>query len=62
MNSTQFIGKGYQKIDELKKLFLLLTDSDLMLLENKQDEILHRLHEKSYKAREEKNNFVKVGQ
>jgi uncharacterized protein YjbJ (UPF0337 family) len=43
MNSAQLIGKGYQKIEELKQLFLSLTDSDLLLLEGKQDEILDKL-------------------
>lgn len=43
MNSTQLIGEGYQKIADLKQLFLSLTDSDLLLLEEKQYEILDKL-------------------
>ena len=53
MNSAQLIGKGYQKIEELKQLFLPLTDSDLLLLEEKQDEILDKLQTKFSKNRYE---------
>lgn len=54
MNAIELFGNGYQKIGELKQKFLLLTDSDLLLLENKQDEILERLHKKAYKLYKEK--------
>jgi len=47
MNSTQIIGTGYQKTAELKQFFLSLTDSDLLLLEEKQDDILGKLQKKS---------------
>jgi hypothetical protein len=60
MNSTEFMGKGYQKLEKLKQLFLSLTDSDLLLLEEKQDEILGKLHTKFNKARSEKRRLIPV--
>jgi hypothetical protein len=50
MNTTELLGNGHQRIGELKQKFLMLTDSDLLLLENKQDEILERLHKKAHKV------------
>ena len=47
MNTT-LKANQHQTISELKQKFLMLTDSDLLLLENKQDEILERLHKKGY--------------
>jgi hypothetical protein len=52
MNSTQIIGTGYQKTAELKQFFLSLTDSDLLLLEEKQDDILGKLQKKFGKTRQ----------
>jgi len=49
METTELKGREYQKIGELKQIFLTLTDSDLLLLEEKQDEILNRLHKKAYR-------------
>jgi hypothetical protein len=48
----------HQTIGELRQKFLLLTDSDLLLLENKQDEILKRLHKKAYKVYGEKRKCI----
>jgi hypothetical protein len=50
MNTTELLGNGYQKIGELKQKFLMLTDSDLLLLESKQDDILERLHKKAHRV------------
>ena len=49
MNTTELLGNRHQKLGELKQKFLMLTDSDLLLLEYKQDEILERLHKKAPK-------------
>ncbi len=54
MNSIQLIGKGHQKMEELKQLFLSLTDSDLLLLEEKQYEILDKLQTNFGKTRQDK--------
>jgi hypothetical protein len=60
MNIAELNLTQYQTIGELKQIFLLLTDSDLLLLENKQDEILKRLHNKPYKIDEEKYKCIAV--
>jgi len=58
METTELKGRDYQKIGELKQIFLTLTDSDLLLLEDKQDEILSRLHKKAYRIYEEKHKSI----
>ena len=58
MNTTELLGNRHQKLGELKQRFLMLTDSDLLLLENKQDEILQRLHKKAYKVYGEKYKSI----
>lgn len=51
MNTIALTGTNFQTIRELRHKFLLLTDSDLLLLENKQVEILNRLNKKPYKVK-----------
>ena len=58
MNTTQLIGNGAEKMAELKRLFLSLTDSDLLLLEYKQVEILKKLHKKAYKVYGDKHKRI----
>jgi len=58
MNNTELIGKSYHTKGELTHKFLLLTDSDLLLLEGKQDEILDKLHEKSGNTKDKNFKFI----
>lgn len=60
MNTIALIGTHFQTIRELKHKFLLLTDSDLLLLENKQAEILNRLHKKPYRVKEKRYPFAEA--
>ena len=58
MNNSKLIGNEYRTMKELKQKFLLLTDSDLLLLEDKQDEILVTLHEKFGNTNEKVHKFI----
>ena len=53
---------GYRTIKELQQQFLLLTDSDLLLLEkNMQDEILNKLHKKPDQIKgKKKQNYAQA--
>lgn len=55
MISRDLLGNKHQKIGELKQKFLMLTDSDLLLLEDKQDEIFVKLHKKHTKTKDVKH-------
>jgi hypothetical protein len=58
MNFTNPIGNLYHTKDELIQKFLLLTDSDLLLLEDKQDEILNKLRAKYGNTKEKIHKFI----
>jgi uncharacterized protein YjbJ (UPF0337 family) len=52
-NLTEFKGNWKQAKGKLKQKFATLTDSDLLLVEGKQEEMLGRLQVKLGKSREE---------
>jgi len=61
MNNLEIMKTGYESIKELQQQFLLMTDSDLLLLEkNRQDEILNRLNKKPYQVKEKKHKFAEA--
>jgi uncharacterized protein YjbJ (UPF0337 family) len=52
-NLTQLQGNWNQAKGKLKQKFAMLTDSDLLIVEGKQDEMLGRLQVKLGKTKEE---------
>lgn len=52
-NLTEIIGNWNETKGKLKQKFAILTDSDLLLVEGKQDELLGRLQTKLGKTKEE---------
>ncbi len=68
-NSTELKGNWNEIKGKLKQKFAMLTDSDVLLVEGKQDEMLGRLQIKLGKTKEEitnnfnstlKNNYEKI--
>lgn len=57
-NLTELKGSWNQTKGKLKQKFALLTDSDLLFIEGKQDEMLGRLQVKLGKTREELNKLI----
>jgi uncharacterized protein YjbJ (UPF0337 family) len=57
-NLTEFEGDWNQIKGKLKQKFAMLTDSDLLMLEGKKDELLGRLQVKLGKTKEEINKLI----
>lgn len=57
-NLKELNGSWNQTKGKLKQKFALLTDSDLLFIEGKQDEMLGRLQVKLGKTREELNKLI----
>jgi uncharacterized protein YjbJ (UPF0337 family) len=57
-NITQLKGNWNETKGKLKQKFALLTDSDLLLLEGKQDEMLGRLQIRLGKSKEDINKLI----
>jgi uncharacterized protein YjbJ (UPF0337 family) len=57
-NITELRGNWNEIKGKLKQKFALLTDSDLLLLEGKQDELLGRLQTKLGKTSEEIKKII----
>ena len=53
MNTTELTENWNQTKGKLKQLFAILTDSDLLLVEGKHDELIGRLQSKLGKTKEE---------
>lgn len=59
MNSlTELKGSWNETKGKLKQKFALLTDSDVLLVEGKQDEMLGRLQSKLGKTKEEIQRII----
>jgi uncharacterized protein YjbJ (UPF0337 family) len=58
MNLTEFKGNWEETKGKLKQKFAILTDSDLLLIEGKQDELLGRLHLKLGRTKEELHKII----
>jgi uncharacterized protein YjbJ (UPF0337 family) len=57
-NLTELKGNWNETKGKLKQKFALLTDSDLLLIEGKQDEMLGRLQIKLGKTKEEIHKVI----
>lgn len=57
-NITELKGNWNETKGKLKQKFALLTDSDLLLVEGKQDEMLGRLQIRLGKTKEEINRII----
>jgi uncharacterized protein YjbJ (UPF0337 family) len=58
MNTTEIIGNWNQTKGKLKQKFARLTDSDLLLVQGKQDEMLGRLQSRLGKTKEEIHRII----
>jgi uncharacterized protein YjbJ (UPF0337 family) len=58
MNTTELTGNWNQTKGKLKQRFAILTDSDLLLVEGKQDELIGRLQSKLGKTKEEIQKII----
>lgn len=57
-NITEFKGNWNEIKGKLKQKFAILTDSDVLLVEGKQDELLGRLQIKLGKTKEELQKLI----
>lgn len=57
-NLTLIKGNWLELVGKLKQKYALLTDSDLMLIEGKQDEMLGRLQVRLGKTKEEMHKIL----
>lgn len=57
-NLTELKGNWNETKGKLKQKFAILTDSDLMLIEGKQEEMLGRLQIKLGRTRDEMNKII----
>jgi uncharacterized protein YjbJ (UPF0337 family) len=57
-NTTELMGNWNETKGKLKQKFALLTDSDMLLVEGKQDEMLGRLQVKLGKTKEEIQKLI----
>lgn len=57
-NLTEFNGSWNEMKGKLKQKFALLTESDMLLVEGKQDEMLGRLQTKLGKTKEEIHKLI----
>lgn len=58
MNLTELKGNWNETKGKLKQKFAVLTDSDLLLAEGKQDELIGRLQVKLGKSKEEIHKII----
>jgi uncharacterized protein YjbJ (UPF0337 family) len=58
MNTTELTGNWNQTKGKLKQRFAILTDSDLLLVEGKHDELIGRLQSKLGKTKEEIHKII----
>ena len=58
MNSNELKGTWNETKGKLKQKFAILTDSDLLLIEGKQEEMLGRLQKKLGKTKEEIQKLI----
>ncbi len=58
MNLTELKGNWNETKGKLKQKFAILTDSDLLLAEGKQEELLGRLQAKLGKTKEEMHKII----
>ena len=57
-NITELLGNWNETKGKLKQKFAKLTDSDILLIEGKQDEMLGRLQAKLCKTKEEIHRLI----
>ncbi len=57
-NLTELKGNWNETKGKLKQQFALLTDSDVLLIEGKQDEMIGRLQVKLGKTKEELHSII----
>lgn len=57
-NLTELKGNWNEPKGKLKQKFAILTDSDVLLVEGKQDELLGRLQVKLGKTKEELHKLI----
>jgi uncharacterized protein YjbJ (UPF0337 family) len=57
-NLTEIKGNWLATKGKLKQKFAILTDSDLLLVEGKQEELLGRLQERLGKTKEEMQKLI----
>ena len=57
-NATELKGNWNETKGKLKQKFAILTDSDLLLVEGKQEEMLGRLQTKLGKTKEEIHKLI----
>ena len=57
-NITELLGNWNETKGKLKQKFARLTDSDMLLIEGKQDEMLGRLQVKLGKTKEEIHKLI----
>jgi len=57
-NLTELKGNWNETKGKLKQKFALLTDSDLLLVEGKQDEMIGRLQIKLGKSKDEMHKII----
>ena len=57
-NTTELKGNWNETKGKLKQKFAMLTDSDLLFVEGKQDELLGRLQTKLGKTKEEIHKLI----
>jgi uncharacterized protein YjbJ (UPF0337 family) len=57
-NLTELKGNWNETKGKLKQKFAILTDSDVLLVEGKQDELLGRLQVKLGKTKEELHKLI----
>ncbi len=58
MNLTELKGNWNETKGKLKQKFAILSDSDLLLAEGKQDELIGRLQIKLGKTKEEMHKII----
>ena len=57
-NTTELLGNWNQTKGKLKQKYAMLTDSDLLLVEGKQDEMLGRLQVKLGKTKNQLHKII----
>jgi len=57
-NTTELMGNWNETKGKLKQKFAMLTDSDMFLVEGKQDEMIGRLQVKLGKTKEEIHKLI----
>lgn len=57
-NTTELLGNWNETKGKLKQKFAMLTDSDVLLVEGKQDELIGRLQTRLGKSKEEIHQLI----